>query len=231
MKPSQRRPVFTSVPGRPDLQRFIGFEGDPGTVRRRKPNPVPRVFKGLGSLSGSNASDRGGYDIPSPDGTPGPGMIYNESEVWGTSGSSATVLSPPDGGIVATTPDNSQVDCGLSIPFGISIVPWRNPTTFQSVPIISSTPVNTPVLSLNMARNALTIQNNSSATSPDVAPNFYIGFNAQPQAGLSLTLAPGAGILFDIICPRDAIYVLIAGGTGASQVIQGVVVQGTYAPI
>jgi hypothetical protein len=123
------------------------------------------------------------------------------------------------------------VDPGISLPFGISIIKWRNPTTMQSVPILGNTPNNTPVLSLNMARNALIIQNNSTATSPDVPPTFYVGFNAQPQVGLSLAVIPLSGILFDIITPRDSIYVLVAGGVGVSVVTQGVVVQGTYAPL
>jgi hypothetical protein len=99
------------------------------------------------------------------------------------------------------------------------------------VPIIASTPINVPVLSLNDQRNGLLIQNNSTATSPDVAATFYIGFNAQPQAGLAVAVLPnGGGVLFDIICPRDAIYVLVFGNTGASSVVQGAVVQGTYSP-
>jgi hypothetical protein len=222
MKPSQRRPVFQAVPGRPDLKRFIGFEGDPGTI--------PRRYQGLGALSGSQATDRGA-GFPGPNGSP-PTLVYDEREVWGTPGGGGSVITTPVDPSVALPPasDSSAVDPGLSIPFGISIIKWRNPSTFQSVPILSTTPSNVPVLSLNMARNALVIQNNSTATSPDVAPNFYIGFNAQPQVGLSLTLAPGAGILFDIITPRDAIYVVISGASGAP-VIQGVVVQGTYAPI
>lgn len=229
MKPSHRRPVFGSVPGRPDLKRFIGFEGDPGTGRRPQQNRPQ--FAGLGALGGRTA-DRDGADFPAPDGGPG-GMDYNERYgVWGTENPAGTVVAPNDPSIpIAPVQGPQSFDPGISLPFGVSLIKWRNPTTFQSVPILASTPSNTPVLSLNMGRNALVIQNNSTATSPDIAPNFYIGFNAQPQAGLALTLAPLAGILFDIITPRDAIYVLIAGGTGASQIIQGVVVQGTYAPL
>lgn len=219
--PSQRKAVFAPVPGRPGLKRFVGFEGDPGT----------RQF--LGSL-GSRVADRDQDDFPMSDGTPGPRMVYDESMVWGTNGpGDAQISAPvdPSTPVAPVTNVNQQVDTGLTVPFGVTLVKWKNPTTMQSVPILSSTPANVPVLSLNMMRNALVIQNNSTATSPDVAPNFYIGFNAQPQAGLALALAPGAGILFDIICPRDAVYVLIAGGTGASQIIQGAVVQGTYAPL
>lgn len=226
MKPSHRRPMFQNVPGQPHLKRFIGFEGD----------PIPRKFTGLGSLG--SPVDRRTPGFPLADGAPHPLINpYDENSIWGTNdsmgiGPSGTVSAPVDPSTpIAPTPGPAAIDPGLSIPFGVSIIHWRNPTTMQSVPILPSTPANVPVLSLNMSRNALVIQNNSTATSPDVAPNFYIGFNAQPQQGLALTLAPLAGILFDIITPRDAIYVLIAGGSGPSQVIQGVVVQGTYAPL
>lgn len=213
---SQRRAVFAPVPGRPGVKRFIGFEGDPGT-------------RGLSGLSGRTA-DRDGADFPARDGTPGP-MVYDESSVWGAS-VGTTVGAPIDPSTaIAPIPGPAVFDPGISIPFGISIIKWKNPTTFQSVPILSSTPANVPVLSLNMNRNALLIQNNSTATAPDIAPTFFIGFNAQPQQGFAVAIAPLAGLLFDIITPRDSIYVLIAGGAGASQVIQGVVVQGTYAPL
>jgi hypothetical protein len=98
---------------------------------------------------------------------------------------------------------------------------------------LATTPQQTPVLSLNMQRNALIIQNNSTATAPDTAPTFYIGFNAQPQIGLNLAVAPGVGILLDIICPRDSVYVTIGPfvNGGGTVVVQGAIVQGTYAPI
>lgn len=226
MRPSQRRPVFASVPGRPDLQRFVGFEGDPGTRR------TPQRFQGLGGLGGSNSTERGGQGFPAGDGGPGAGMVYDETYIWGTNNPGGQVVAPIDPSAATIQDQGPQIfNPGISLPFGVSIIPWRNPTTFQSVPILASTPINVPVLSLNMRRNALTIQNNSTATAPDVPPTFWIGFNAQPQVGLALGLAPGAGILFDIITPRDAIYVLVAGGVGASVVVQGVVVQGTYAPL
>lgn len=223
--PSQRRAIFAPVPGRPHLKRFVGFEGDPGTEQR----PVMRRSGGLGSLSGRTA-DRDGSDFPAPDGTPGP-MTYDERQVWGVN-PNIPVGAPIDPSFpVAPTPGPQVFDPGISLPFGISIIKWRNPTTMQSVPILGNTPNNTPVLSLNMSRNALIIQNNSTATSPDIPPTFYVGFNAQPQVGLSLAVIPLSGILFDIITPRDSIYVLVAGGVGGSVVTQGVVVQGTYAPL
>jgi hypothetical protein len=160
-------------------------------------------------------------------------VTYDEREVWGTdvNGVGAPVGAPIDLSSMPPPAQGPQVfDPGISLPFGVSIIPWRNPTTFQSVPVLATSSIIIPVLSLNMQRNALVIQNNSTATAPDIAPTFWIGFNAQPQVGFALSLAPGAGLLFDIICPRDAIYVLPNGAVGASAVTQGVVVQGTYAP-
>jgi hypothetical protein len=223
--PSQRRPVFASIPGQPGLKRFVGFEGDPGTESVRPTNRT-----GLGSLG---TSDRRTW-VPKPDGTPGNPFTgdYDERSIWGTNDPGGQVVAPIDPSTaVAPTPGPQVFDPGISIPFGISIIKWRNPTTMQSVPILASTSIIQPVLSLNMARNSLLIQNNSTATSPDVAPTFWIGFNAQPQVGFSLSLAPGAGLLFDVITPRDSIYVLPAGAVGASAVTQGVIVQGTYAPL
>lgn len=218
--PSQRRALYVAVPGRPDLKRFVGFEGDPGTRG------------GLGALG---TADRHS-SVPMPDGSPGTAFQndYDERFIWGTpgSGTSPQVTSPIDPSTpVPPVAEPQAFDPGISIPFGVSIIKWQNPTTMQSVPILTSSPSNTPILSLNLQRNSLIIQNNSTATTPDVAPTFYIGFNAQPQQGLSLAIVPGAGLLFDIITPRDAVYVLIAGGAGASQVVQGVIVQGTYAPL
>jgi hypothetical protein len=226
MKPSQRRPVFASVPGKPHLKVFVGFEGDPGTI--------PRKFQrstGLGGLG--HVGERRPEGFPLSTGAPGscfPGE-YSENEIWGTP-NNGPVTAPIDPSTPIPHEDGlTQFDPGISLPFGVSVIRWKNPTTFQSVPILASTSATVPVLSLNMDRNALLIQNNSTATAPDVAPTFFVGFNAQPQAGLSLAVLPLSGILFDIITPRDSIYILIAGGSGVSQIIQGAIVQGTYAPI
>jgi hypothetical protein len=139
---------------------------------------------------------------------------------------------PASSGGANASASGANITDGLSIPFGESNNRWQNPTTFQLVPIIAGTPSNTPVLSLNLKRNLLVIQNNSSATGAgNTAPTFYIGFNSQAQVGLSLALLPGStGVLFDIICPRDSVYVTIAGGVGVFTVA-GVVGQGTYSPL
>lgn len=234
MKPSQRRPIFASIPGRPGMKQFIGFEGDPGTQSARPPRaarPGVQRFSGFGAISRNS-----GTYPPAIDGTPGElfNPDYNEKYIWGTGSETDSVTSPVDPSTAIDTGDGiQQFDPGISIPFGVSIIPWRNPTTMQSVPILSSTQFQTPVLSLNMQRNSLVIQNNSSATAPDIAPTFYVGFNAQPQVGLSLAVAPLAGILFDIITPRDSIYILLGPSVngGGTVVVQGVVLQGTYAPI
>jgi hypothetical protein len=244
--PSLRRPIYGNLPGS-NIKMFLGYEGDPGTgtqnlgaIINRRPRPYVfkrRVSRGTGgpasNLGALGVADRH-VTFPTSVGTPGNPFQgdYDEHTIWGTDGPTDTVTAPVDPlTAVPEVQGPEEMDPGISIPFGISIIAWRNPTTMQSVPINSSTNSILPVLSLNMQRNSLIIQNNSFVTvATDATPNFYVGFNAQPQIGLSLQLIAGAGILFDILTPRDSIYITVAGG-GASQVIQGVVVQGTYAPV
>lgn len=117
---------------------------------------------------------------------------------------------------------------GLRAPFGDGDSGWQNPTTTHSVPLNEQTGAVTAVLTQNNKRNLLVIQNNSSATLPDIAPTFYIGFGQLAQIGQGLGLAPGVGIVLDIVCPRDAIYMVIgpAVNNNGTVVVQGVAVEG-----
>lgn len=200
-----------------------------------------RAFQGLGGPAARSGGTAGAF--PSPDGSPG-SLVYPYQErtpIYGDSGYSGggplAVTDPPVLDLTNTAPvpappvDTGTTADGLSVPFGASVVQWQNPTTLQSVPILAAQSATNPVLSLNLKRNLLLIQNNSSATGAgNTAPTFYVGFNSQAQVGLSLALAPGAGILYDIICPRDSVFITIAGGAGVFTVA-GVVQQGTYAPL
>lgn len=155
------------------------------------------------------------------------------------------IFNPPPGGTgdpgtttstsTAPTSDPSQTGyLPTSVPYGQSDRSWTNPTTFATVPINSSTNISVPVLSQNFQRNALIVQNGSTATAVgDVAPTLYVNFNAQPQVGYALALPPGVGVAWDIITPRDSVYVAFGPfvNTGGSVVIAGCVVQGTYSPI
>lgn len=203
--------------------------------------PGARYFRAapLGGL-GSVRLHQNSSDFPMPTGAPGSDVYpYEETNPpWGANvpggGSAAdtSVLNQPQ---PITLPDLATGGyMPVPAPYGQSDprspLKWTNPTTFSAVPINGTTSLSTPVLSLNYQRNGLIIQNNSTATSPDVAATFYVGFNATPQVGFALTLAPGVGVSFDIICPRDSIYVLFAGNTGATSVVAGVVIQGTYSP-
>lgn len=182
------------------------------------------------------AAFRGFGDVPNQSGGPGPFVspyyedngVYNPPPGAGT-GAPAPVVSNSTG----ATPDPTQTGfLPGSAPYGESDRPWTNPTTFATVPINAATSIALPVLSQNFLRNALIIQNGSTATSPDVAPTLYIGFNCQPIVGSSLGLPPGVGVVFDIICPRDSIYIAFGpfSNGGGTVVIQGSVVGGTYAP-
>jgi hypothetical protein len=179
----------------------------------RVPGGVSRVPGGspLGSLDRS-----GGADLIDQQGQPY--LPYSEDPpIWGTSETpgSDPNLNPP---AVGTMPSNPNA--------------WKNPNTFSQIPILAATSATVPVLTLNYQRNALMIQNNSTATAPDTTPTFYIGFGT-PVAGvgLGIALAAGVGIGWDYITPRDSVYILQAGGAGASLVVAGVVVQGTFAPV
>lgn len=212
-------------------------------MQRRRPFPMGpppgyRMFSGLGGEA-RRATDPIGVRS---DGTPGNFVDpYRENRAWGDTGSGGALTLPP--------PIGAYPAAGVlgvpTTPFGVILGPdgnplkWKNPTTFATVPVLAVTTVNpptpsaTPVLSLNYSRNALSIQNNSVApTAGDVAPTMYVGFNAAPQIGTSLALAPLQGIAWDIICPRDSIFIIFGPftNTGGSVVIQGTVVQGTYSP-
>jgi hypothetical protein len=162
---------------------------------------------------------------------------YSEEEVWNNFDGSGIASPPPTPTAAPTSVSatggsaTATANANVSFPFGETDRQWSNPTTFATVPINAATSAAIPILSQNPQRNSLIIQNNSSATSPDVAPTFYIGFNSQPQAGFAIALAPGVGFSWDIITPRDSIYVLIGTFSGASVVIAGCAVQGTYAPL
>lgn len=225
----QRRRYPIGSPPPPGFRHF----GTPGG------NPLFR----LSGLAGESHRSSDGVGI-NPNGDVGPLIAdYNERTAWGTGGpGGAGVSSPPP---VGAFPSLTGLVGVSTTPFGVILGPdgkpfkWTNPTTFASVPILASTAVNpptpsaTPVLSLNYARNALTVQNNSTATvAGDVAPTMYVGFNAAPQIGISFALAPGVGHSWDIQTPRDSIFIIFGAfaNAGASVVIQGVVVQGTYSP-
>lgn len=96
----------------------------------------------------------------------------------------------------------------------------------NSVPIGSTTPADQAVVAQNAQRALLIIQNNSTATSPDYAPTFYIGFGVQANVGYDLALPPGVGIVLDVRVPIDAVYVAFGPYSGSSVVIQGVIKEG-----
>lgn len=177
----------------------------------------------------------GGDQIPSGSGAVGALFsAYDES----------SILNPPgiangggSGSVAASTAQTADPSATgylpASGPFGESDRPWTNPTTFATVPINASTNTQVPVLTQNYQRNALIIQNGSLATvAGDVAPTLYVNFNASPQVGSALALPPGVGIAWDVITPRDSIYIAFGPfiNTGSSVVIQGAVITGTFSP-
>lgn len=202
------------------------FDLKTGRLMTRPAYARTSARRGLSGLGGSD-------DYPSGTGAPGNNVYpYDESMVWGNGG-------PP--GIVAPASPNAPTVAPvapaggyqpISTPYGQSDRLWKNPTSFATVPINADTDITHPVLSLNFQRNALIIQNGSTATAPDVAPTLYVGFNAQPGVGISLGLPPGVGVAWDIITPRDSIFILFGPdiNTGSTVVIAGAVIQGVYSP-
>jgi hypothetical protein len=120
----------------------------------------------------------------------------------------------------------------LQAPFGDGGSGWQNPCATHSIPVSEDSGGVLAILTQNLKRNLLIIQNNSTATAPDAAPIFYISFGQLAQQGQGLGLPPGVGIVLDIICPRDAVYLTIGPSvdTGSSVVTQGVVVEGGLSP-
>jgi len=98
----------------------------------------------------------------------------------------------------------------------------------NSVPIGATTEVSAALCGANEQRALLILQNNSTATSPDSAPTFFFGFGTQPAVGYDLALPPGVGIVMDVRCPSDAIYVAFGpfSNGGGSTKIQGVCKEG-----
>jgi len=219
---------FKVADGVPQLR--VRGAGVPGSAAPAVRNLPVRVRNRLGDIPGSN-------------GAPGsPLAPYSENLMYGDSATGQISAPLPIG--VSPIADGSQAGM-LSSPNAESDRDWYNPTTFSTVAIIADliggsgniggvgiNVVATPALQLNYKRNCLIVQNNSSATTPDTAPTFYLDFNKQPVIGGSLALPPGLGLLFDYVVPRDALYIVYGAfsNAGSTVIITGAIVQGTYSP-
>jgi hypothetical protein len=99
----------------------------------------------------------------------------------------------------------------------------------NTVPIGPTTLSTRALVGVNEQRALLILQNNSDATvAGDTAPTMYFGFGTQPVVGQDLALPPGVGLVLDVRCPADAIYVAFGPfvNAGGSTVIQGMVKEG-----
>lgn len=204
---------------RPKIFR-IGSPDDPTLRVRGLPqtnNATVRVRTGFGDLN-----------LPGPAGQPPAridpygetGQVWNPASLIGGQPNPAGLLPPPSPSATPLAP----------------VGDWYNPTTYATL-ALNATNVfpqqQTSLLAGNARRNSLIIQNQSTATSPDVAPTFYVDFNQQPTVGGSLALPPGFGFYWSVSdCPpRDTIYLLGGPFSGGSVVIQGCCIQGTYSPL
>lgn len=96
---------------------------------------------------------------------------------------------------------------------------WHNPVAAAMIAIGANS--SGMILGANPKRCALTIQNNSASG----GATFWIAFGTPAVQYNSIQLAPGAGLVRDARCPRDAVYILI---TGAAGVTGGVIEEDSY---
>lgn len=104
--------------------------------------------------------------------------------------------------------------------------PWLSRGSVLAIPPNIAT--NIPLLVADNYRNLLIFQNNSVATSPDVAPNLFIGIDGPVQTVSftnpvthtsstftfgAITLQPGEGLLLDTRVLTNAIYVAWGAST------------------
>lgn len=194
-------------------------------------NAPVRVRNRVGGLADVN--------YPGPNGQPSSGFWpYNESTSWGdgSQGGASPPTMPPSVGAAPPGLSEQQLDL-ISTPNGQSTRPWFNPCTYAGFPFFAADGVIRKVLSANLQRNSLIIENNSTAdaTVGDVAPSLYIGFNNEPglQTG-ALVLPPGLGFYWSASdCPpRDDIFAVFFGtiNGGATVVVSSSIIQGTYIP-
>lgn len=133
--------------------------------------------------------------------------------------------TPGAGGLVTSTPEATAAAATAAAAAPVNV----NGVTSHSVPLNAGSGGTLAVLAANPNRSLLLIQNNSTATAPDVAPTFYIGFGQLAQVGQGLGLPPGVGVVFDTSTPTDAVYLTIGPSTDSDDtvVVQGVAIEGT----
>jgi hypothetical protein len=102
---------------------------------------------------------------------------------------------------------------------------YQNPNRSATIPIGPQTKPNLALVSINPKRVSILMQNNSTATSPDIAPTMYFNFGAQAQVGIGIGLAPGVGLVLDNNVQADSLYVTFGPQSGASVIVQGAVLE------
>lgn len=140
------------------------------------------------------------------------GVILNQTPAWSDAGyAGAGAAATTGGGSAGESPTAARNRYGV---------------TTHTVPIGPNSGGSTSLLGGNAARRLLVLQNNSTATGTDVAPSFYFGFGQIAQVGQGLALAPGVGMVLDVSCPVDAVFLTIGASSGSSVKTQGAAVEG-----
>lgn len=95
--------------------------------------------------------------------------------------------------------------------------PYSNPNSFSLFPFSTDNVTSIQVVPANLQRTILIVQN------LDAAANLFINFDNAASSTSGMLLAPGAGIIFDFICPNNGINAIYSA---AGQHF-GVIVQST----
>jgi hypothetical protein len=104
---------------------------------------------------------------------------------------------------------------------------FQNKNHSMTIPIGPGTKSTQALVTQNLKRVSILMQNNSTAVSPDAAPTMYFNFGAQAQVGIGIGLAPGVGLVLDQHVQCDSLYVTFGPqvNTGATVVVQGAVLE------
>lgn len=104
---------------------------------------------------------------------------------------------------------------------------YQNKNHSSTIPIGRGTSSNRALVTQNVKRVSILMQNNSTAVAPDVAPTMYFNFGATAQVGIGIGLAPGVGLVLDNHVQSDSLYVTFgpAVNTGGTVVLQGAVLE------
>lgn len=91
---------------------------------------------------------------------------------------------------------------------------YRNNTYASLYPFsISSSDGSVAILPSNERRTMLVVQNQSETD------NLFFNLSGEAGENIGILLAPGAGIIFDVICPNNAVQVFMSAATNQPGIV------------